>query len=59
VLAIPPKPHDRALITHLTDPEIQALLTGHTQAIPILDLPLATPPPDGAGWIEAYRRWHG
>ena len=32
---------------------------GHTQAIPILDLPLATPPPDGAGWIEAYRRWHG
>ena len=27
VLAIPPKRHDRALITHLTDPEIQALLT--------------------------------
>lgn len=32
---------------------------GHTQAIPILDLPLPTPPPDGAEWIEAYRRWHG
>lgn len=27
------------------------------QRIPILDLPLPTPPPDGAEWIEAYRRW--
>jgi hypothetical protein len=27
------------------------------QTIPILDLPLPTPPPDGAEWIEAYRRW--
>ena len=27
------------------------------QSIPILDLPLPTPPPDGAEWIEAYRRW--
>lgn len=27
------------------------------QAIPILDLPLPTPPPRGAEWIEAYRRW--
>jgi hypothetical protein len=27
------------------------------QAIPILDLPLPTPPPDGAEWIEAYRHW--
>jgi integrase/recombinase XerD len=26
VLAIPPKRHDRTLITHLTDPEVQALL---------------------------------
>ena len=32
---------------------------GHKQAIPILDLPLAAPAPDGAEWIEAYRRWHG
>jgi len=23
------------------------------------DLPLPTPPPDGADWIEAYRRWLG
>ncbi|MEW2354895.1 hypothetical protein [Spirillospora sp. NPDC029432] len=29
----------------------------HRQAIGILDLPLPTPPPEGAEWIEAYRRW--
>lgn len=28
-----------------------------TQRIPILDLPLPTPPPEGAEWIDAYRRW--
>jgi hypothetical protein len=27
------------------------------QRIPILDLPLPTPAPRGAEWIEAYRRW--
>lgn len=27
------------------------------QAIPILDLPLPTPPPAGADWIEGYREW--
>jgi hypothetical protein len=27
------------------------------QRIPILDLPLPTPPPQGAQWIDAYRRW--
>jgi hypothetical protein len=27
------------------------------QAIPILELPLADPPPTGWEWIEAYRRW--
>ena len=27
------------------------------QSIPILDLPLPTPPPAGAEWIEAYRQW--
>ncbi|MPZ26102.1 MAG: hypothetical protein GEV12_06540 [Micromonosporaceae bacterium] len=27
------------------------------QAIPILELPLPTPPPVGVEWIEAYRRW--
>ncbi len=26
------------------------------QRIPILDLPLPTPLPEGADWIEAYRR---
>lgn len=27
------------------------------QSLPILDLPLPTPPPRGAEWIDAYRRW--
>jgi hypothetical protein len=30
---------------------------GLRQAIPILDLPLPAPAPEGAEWIEAYRRW--
>ena len=29
----------------------------HRQAIGILDLPLPTPLPAGAEWIDAYRRW--
>ena len=29
------------------------------QAIPIVDLPLPTPPPEGAEWIDAYRHWQG
>jgi len=29
----------------------------HRQAIGIRDLPLPTPPPAGAEWIDAYRRW--
>lgn len=29
------------------------------QAIPLRDLPLVAPLPDGADWIEAYRRWAG
>ncbi len=27
------------------------------QSIPIINLPLPTPLPDGAEWIEAYRHW--
>jgi hypothetical protein len=27
------------------------------QAIPILELPLPDPPPEGNEWIEAFRRW--
>lgn len=29
----------------------------YQQAIGILDLPLPTPPPVGAEWIDAYRHW--
>ena len=29
----------------------------YRQTIPILDLHLPSPPPAGAEWIEAYRRW--
>jgi hypothetical protein len=29
------------------------------QAIPILDLPLPEPAPDGSEWIEAFRTWVG
>jgi hypothetical protein len=32
---------------------------GARQTIPILDLPMPSPPPAGAQWIEAYRRWTG
>lgn len=27
----------------------------HTQHIPLVDLPLPSPPPEGFAWIEAYR----
>jgi hypothetical protein len=27
------------------------------QRVPILDLPLPNPLPEGAEWIDAYRRW--
>lgn len=39
--------------------EIVAVCRGgrKLQAIPILDLPLLKPPPEGAEWIEAYRCW--
>lgn len=29
------------------------------QALPILDLPMPDPAPEGAEWIEAYRQWRG
>jgi hypothetical protein len=31
----------------------------HTQRIPLVDLPLPTPPPEGFAWIEAYRLFAG
>jgi hypothetical protein len=41
------------------DEQITAMCTrGRSkQRIPILDLPLPTPPQEGAEWIAAYRRW--
>jgi hypothetical protein len=30
---------------------------GEQQSIDLLDLPLPSPPPSGAEWIAAYRRW--
>lgn len=31
----------------------------HTQRLPVLDLPLPSPPPEGWESIAAYRRWAG
>lgn len=30
---------------------------GIRQTVPILDLPLPSPPPAGVEWIDAYRHW--
>ncbi|WP_335971676.1 hypothetical protein [Streptomyces sp. CA2R106] len=32
---------------------------GFHQDIGLAELPLPEPPPDGARWVEAYRRWCG
>jgi hypothetical protein len=32
---------------------------GYQQDIGLAELPLPEPPPDGAHWVEAYRRWSG
>jgi hypothetical protein len=40
------------------DEIVAVCLRGRTrQRVPILDLTLPLPPPEGAEWIEAYRRW--
>ena len=45
----------------LTDDSIVAVCARgrDRQRIDLLDLPLPTPPPDGSGWIDAYRYWAG
>jgi hypothetical protein len=45
----------------LTDDTIVAVCARgrNRQKIDLLDLPLPTPPPDGAAWIDAYRHWAG
>jgi hypothetical protein len=41
------------------DEQILAVCSRGTsrQRVPILDLPLPSPPPEGAEWIMAFRRW--
>ena len=48
-----------AAVTANDDDQIVAICRrdGVKQAIPLLDLPVPEPGPDGAEWIEAYRRW--
>ena len=48
-------------IEHRDDDRLVAICTrGRArQAIALADLPLPTPRPPGAEWIEAYRRWAG
>ncbi len=44
----------------MTDDEQIVAVCSHgksRQSVPILDLTLPEPPPDGAEWIEAFRRW--
>ena len=44
----------------MTDDEQIVAVCSHgklRQRIPILDLPLPTPPPQGAAWINAFCRW--
>lgn len=45
----------------IEDEEIIAVCHRGTykQRIPILELPLPAPPPEGAQWIAAYRYWQG
>ena len=43
-----------------SDQIVAICMLGNTaQAIPVLDLPMPTPLPEGAEWIAAYRRWCG
>ena len=46
-------------LDHRDDDRLVAICTrdGVKQAIGLADLPLPTPMPRGAEWIEAYRRW--
>jgi Calcium binding len=48
-----------ARVDVMTDDQIVALCTRdeHRQTIPIPDLPVPDPWPDGWEWVEAYRRW--
>ena len=43
-----------------SDQIVAICMFGNTvQAIPVLDLPMPAPLPEGVEWIAAYRRWCG
>lgn len=45
-------------VTHTSHGLVADCVIGrHKQAIHLLDLPVPEPPPNGAEWIAAYRRW--
>jgi hypothetical protein len=45
-------------VTHASHGLVADCVRGrHKQAIHLLDLPMPEPPPKGAEWIAAYRRW--
>ena len=46
-------------MTHRDEILAMCLRGKQQQSIPMLDLPLPDPLPEGAEWIEAYRRWCG
>lgn len=50
-----------ARVDLLRDNTIVAICTRgrERQSVPILDLPLPSPRPEGVEWIEAYRHWIG
>lgn len=52
-------PFETTVLGTLVTVERVDLNRGERQVFPILDVPLPTPPPAGAIWIEAYRQWLG
>lgn len=48
---------ERVALTPHTEIVAVCRRAGMRQTVPILDLPLPSPPPTGAEWITAYRHW--
>ena len=51
-MALPPAVMQTELM-----PKVLLRARREKQAVPILKLPLPTPPPKGAEWIAAFRYW--